>query len=99
MIYTVTLSPALDYLMWLDRFEEGGLNRARQTIFRAGGKGINVSIVLSRLGYPSVCWGFAAGFTGRELMRLLSSEGIAHDFIMAENGCSQPGTNSSSSSL
>ncbi len=89
MIYTVTLSPALDYLMWLDRFEEGGLNRARQTIFRAGGKGINVSIVLSRLGYPSVCWGFAAGFTGRELMRLLSSEGIDHDFIIIDDGCTR----------
>ena len=89
MIYTVTLSPALDYLMWLDRFEEGGLNRAERTLFRAGGKGINVSVVLSRLGHPSVCWGFAAGFTGRELIRLLSSEGIDHDFIMVAEGCTR----------
>ncbi len=89
MIYTVTLSPALDYLMWLDRFEEGGLNRAGRTSFRAGGKGINVSVVLSRLGLPSVCLGFAAGFTGRELLRLLSSEGIDHDFISVDDGCTR----------
>lgn len=89
MIYTVTLSPALDYLMWLDRFEEGGLNRAGRTSFRAGGKGINVSIVLSRLGYPGICRGFIAGFTGSELIRLLESQGIGHDFITVEEGCTR----------
>jgi 1-phosphofructokinase len=89
MIYTVTLSPALDYLMWLDRFEEGGLNRTERTSFRAGGKGINVSVVLKRLGIPSVCLGFTAGFVGQELIRLLGMEGIDHDFIMIGEGCSR----------
>ncbi len=89
MIYTVTLSPALDYLMWLDRFEEGILNRAGRTSFRAGGKGINVSVVLKRLGIPSVCLGFTAGFVGQELIRLLGTEGIDHDFIMLDEGCSR----------
>ena len=89
MIYTITLSPALDYLMWLDHFEEGGLNRAGRTAFRAGGKGINVSVVLTRLGVPSVCLGFAAGFTGQELVRLLTDEGIRHDFITVAEGCTR----------
>ena len=89
MIYTVTLSPALDYMMWLDHFEEGGLNRALNTSFRAGGKGINVSVVLSRLGISSVCLGFTAGFVGQELIRLLTLEGIDHDFITAAQGCSR----------
>ena len=89
MIYTVTLSPALNYLIWLDHFEEGGLNRAVRSSFRAGGKGINVSIVLKRLGSPSVCLGFTAGFVGQELIRLLEAEGIDHDFIPVREGCTR----------
>ena len=89
MIYTVTLSPALDYLIWLDRFEAGTLNRTGHTAFRAGGKGINVSVVLSRLGCQSICLGFTAGFVGDELIRLLDAEGIRHDFIPVENGCTR----------
>ena len=89
MIYTLTLSPALDYLVWLDHFEPGALNRTSQTAFRAGGKGINVSVVLSRLGYQSICLGFTAGFVGRELVRMLDEEGIRHNFIHSENGCTR----------
>lgn len=89
MIYTVTLSPALDYLVWLDQFEEGGLNRTEKTAFRAGGKGINVSVVLSRLGFKSICLGFTAGFVGTELIRMLNADGIRHDFITVKDGCSR----------
>lgn len=89
MIYTVTLSPALDYLVWLDHFETGGLNRTKRTAFRAGGKGINVSVVLTRLGLQSICLGFTAGFVGKELIRMLDEEGIRHDFIQAADGCTR----------
>ena len=89
MIYTVTLSPALDYLIWLDHFEYGGLNRSERISFRAGGKGINVAVVLSRLGCPAVCWGFTAGFVGQELVRLLTLQDIRHDFITVDEGCTR----------
>lgn len=89
MIYTVTLSPALDYLVWLDHFGSGELNRTGRTAFRAGGKGINVSVVLSRLGCESVCLGFTAGFVGDELIRMLDEEKIRHDFIRLSSGCSR----------
>lgn len=89
MIYTVTLSPALDYLIWLDQFESGELNRTEQVAFRAGGKGINVSTVLSRLGVESICLGFTAGFVGNELIRLLDTENIRHNFIQLKEGCSR----------
>ena len=89
MIYTVTLSPALDYLIWLDHFHPGDLNRTNRTAFRAGGKGINVSVVLSRLGYQSICLGYTAGFVGKELTRLLDEEQIRHEFIQVENGCTR----------
>ena len=89
MIYTVTLSPALDYLLWLDRFVPGELNRADKTAFRAGGKGINVSVILQRLGLPGVCLGFTAGFVGDEIIRLLDEEGMRHDFIRLSEGCTR----------
>ena len=89
MIYTVTLSPALDYLIWLDQFQPGELNRANRTAFRAGGKGINVAVVLNRLGFPAICLGYTAEFVGEELTRLLDTENIPHDFIRVENGCTR----------
>lgn len=89
MIYTVTFSPALDYAMWFEGLEPGGLNRAKRTGCRAGGKGINVSLVLHRLGVPSVCLGFTAGFVGTEIVRQVEAEGLCQDFIWLEEGCSR----------
>ena len=76
MIYTVTCNPSLDYIMNLDPLEEGGCNRAKGATYLPGGKGINVSIVLSRLGMESVILGFIAGFTGKEIERRLEAEGL-----------------------
>ena len=43
MIYTVTVNPALDYVMQLEKVEAGSVNRSNDCQFLAGGKGINVS--------------------------------------------------------
>lgn len=69
MIYTVTLNPALDYVVDLPHFETGQVNRAQDEHIFYGGKGINVSVVLRELGFESCCLGFIAGFTGLELER------------------------------
>ena len=53
MIYTCTLNPSLDYYMSFDKIEKGKLNRSTSETFEAGGKGINVSIVLNNLRIPS----------------------------------------------
>ena len=50
MIVTVTMNPSLDYIQFLPVFLNGGLNRCEKEIVRAGGKGINVSLMLKRLG-------------------------------------------------
>lgn len=81
MIYTVTLNPALDYIMRAERFVLGAVNRARGEEILPGGKGINVSYVLRELGIPSVALGFAAGFTGDELERMVRARGIQTEFI------------------
>ena len=81
MIYTLTLNPALDYIMRLPSVKEGLTNRAVSTDLQFGGKGVNVSLVLSELGVENTALGFAAGFTGVALTAYLTDRGIRADFI------------------
>lgn len=46
MIYTVTFNPSLDYIVGVDEFKTGKVNRTAEELILPGGKGINVSIVL-----------------------------------------------------
>ena len=86
MIYTVTFNPSLDYVVSIENFEAGKMNRtATESIF-AGGKGINVSYILKELEVDSVALGFVSGFTGIELQRRLQEQGINTDFIEVMNG-------------
>jgi 1-phosphofructokinase len=84
MIYTVTLNPSIDYHVRLKNLKVGELNRAEETFYFPGGKGINVSRVLKRLGIDSVVLGFAGGFTGEFIKNALTNENIATDFIEVE---------------
>lgn len=85
MIYTVTLNPSLDYAMYLDRFDEGFTNRSNKEELTIGGKGINVSMMLSNLGMNSIALGFAGGFTGRYILDMLDILGIDNDFIFIDD--------------
>ncbi|MFD2705342.1 1-phosphofructokinase [Salibacterium lacus] len=84
MIYTVTLNPALDYIVDVPGFQEGTVNRSRGDIKYPGGKGINVSRVLKRLGTASTALGFIGGFTGDYIKDSLTKEGISTDFTAVE---------------
>ncbi len=64
MIYTCTLNPAVDYIINLPSLESNKLNRIDQSLLRAGGKGINVAVVLNNLGIYNAAFGFLGGFTG-----------------------------------
>lgn len=81
MLYTVTFNPSLDYLIEVDRLTIGRVNRTLQEHIYPGGKGVNVSILLQNLGLSNTALGFCAGFTGRELARLLGEFGCETDFI------------------
>lgn len=89
MIYTVTFNPALDYIVRLDTFTTGEINRVKYEQVLSGGKGINVSIVLKNLGHDSTALGFLAGFTGKEILRLLDSFGCGEDFVQLPEGFSR----------
>ena len=86
MIYTVTFNPALDYVVWMDALRPGQINRTQSEEIQYGGKGINVSTVLSALGVENIALGFLAGFTGRALEEGLRSQGIRTDFIWLPDG-------------
>ena len=89
MIYTVTFNPSLDYIVSVDHFEIGKVNRTKKELLFPGGKGINVSIVLKNLGMDSRTLGFMAGFTGNEIATLLSEMNIKSNFIIVKKGMSR----------
>lgn len=89
MIWTVTFNPALDYAVYLDRFELGSTNRSVREELTCGGKGINVSVVLRELGVETRALGFLAGFTGEAIRTLLAERGVPSDFITLPDGVSR----------
>ena len=89
MIYTVTFNPSLDYIVNVEHFRAGQINRTAGELIYPGGKGINVSIVLKNLGFDNTALGFLAGFTGREIERLLQEMGVKTDFIHIPYGTSR----------
>ena len=89
MIYTITFNPALDYIIKMEKLEAGTINYSEEEHILAGGKGINVSIVLKELGVESTALGFIAGFTGREIERKVNNIGVKTDFIKIENDLSR----------
>lgn len=89
MIYTVTFNPSLDYIVSMDDFKMGMTNRTTREQIFPGGKGINVSIVLSNLGIENTALGFTAGFTGEQIEKEIQKMGLLTDFIHVENGISR----------
>lgn len=81
MIYTVTLNPSIDFIVRIDHLETGSVNRMDSDDKFAGGKGINVSRVLKRLGTENTATGFLGGFTGRFIQETLVNEGIISNFV------------------
>lgn len=73
MIVTCTLNPSLDcYMEFEDNLELGKTNRSLLEYYEAGGKGINVSVVLNNLGVPSKAFGFLGGFAKDFYISLLT---------------------------
>ncbi len=88
MVYTVTLNPALD-LSAPAAPASGGAARYGQGDFIAGGKGINVSRLLTSLWVENRALGFLGGFTGQEVERQLAAQGCKTDFLPLPAGCTR----------
>ena len=89
MIYTITFNPALDYIMTIDSLEVGSVNRSKTEKILPGGKGINVSMVLTNLGVENTALGFVAGFTGKNIEDIIKERGCKTDFVILEDGLSR----------
>lgn len=81
MITTVCMNPSFDKTASVDTLATGGLNRLRDVRVDAGGKGVNVAVVLKRLGVPVSCVG-CLGERGREsFLQMIRQEGVPFDYL------------------
>ena len=85
MIYTITTNPSIDYTMEADLIP-GQINRARSEAIYPGGKGINVSLSLLRLGEETQALGFAAGRIGQVIRDLLDDLRCPHLLLELSGG-------------
>ncbi|WP_273832511.1 1-phosphofructokinase [Guptibacillus sedimenti] len=81
MIYTITLNPSVDYIVRLENLKTGLVNTVDEEMKIAGGKGVNVTKVLKRLGHESTALGFVGGFTGQFIEQSLKEEALHPNFI------------------
>lgn len=88
MIYTLTVNPAVDYHMKVTgaALVPGSIIRSESEEMFPGGKGLNVSVILSRLGVENVALGFSAGKVGELLKALISDFGVRCDLISLPEG-------------
>ncbi|MCX2454853.1 1-phosphofructokinase [Lacticaseibacillus nasuensis] len=80
MIYSVTLNPSIDYVIGLPHLELGAVNRLTRAVKLPGGKGINVSRILTELHLPSTAWGFVGGSSGQFIETALAHTGLTTAF-------------------
>lgn len=81
MIYTVTLNPSIDFIVHVNDFQVGELNKMDRDAKYPGGKGINVSRILTELGIETTALGFLGGFTGKFIADWLEADRVQSDFI------------------
>ena len=80
LITTVTLNPAIDEAVSIDVFKLGDRNRCELANLDPGGKGVNASRVIARLGRSTLALGFIGGVTGQLLRTRLDEEHVLHAF-------------------
>lgn len=80
-IYTCTMNLAIDLFIETDEMHPFMVNRTKEDDIQANGKGVNVSLVLKMLDFPSTALGFSAGFTGKYIEDYLQKKQIQTEFI------------------
>ncbi len=78
MIITLTGNLLAERTLEFASWQPGKTQRAAAESFQVGGKGINVSKMLARLGAPTVAACFAGGETGDECLRWLQARRLPH---------------------
>ncbi len=83
-VLTVTLNPAIDKTVFTDNFSLGKDHRVCGARKSAGGKGINVSRALVKLGSSTVATGIVGGMTGAFIVDAIKKDGIGSKFCYSE---------------
>ena len=86
MINTLTLNPAIDNIIYLNRFVRNITNRIQSKAVTMGGKGTHVSMNLRVMGTPSRAFGFGFGRNGRRIIEMLEADGVLPRFVYSEEG-------------
>ncbi len=81
MIITLTLNPAVDETVWVDRLHPGEVHRVYETHLDPAGKGINASRMVARLGCATIAFGLVAGDAGDMVEKALRAERVQHHFV------------------
>jgi len=81
VIYTLTLNPALDRTLTVEKLVPDETIRVISEERYAAGKGIDVSRVIKELGGRSIALGFVGGYDGLELEGRLINDGVLSNFI------------------
>lgn len=81
MIFTLTLNPAVDKILFLDEFQRSRTNRLTQTLETIGGKGTHVSINLKLQDIPNTALGIALGENGKRIVKMLEGWGVEVQFL------------------
>lgn len=84
MIAAFTLNASIDRRYVMETYRTGAVNRVRECIPSAGGKGLNVARVIHALEHPVIAGGIAGGHLGDALCSMLDQEGIPHRFTRAK---------------
>lgn len=80
MIVTLTLNPAVDKTIFVSNLTLGQVHRVSESQLDPAGKGVNVSRLVDRLGWPTIAFGFLAGEIGRLVAQALEEEGVQSHF-------------------
>jgi 1-phosphofructokinase family hexose kinase len=93
MINTLTLNPAIDRILFIDKFEKTVTARINRQETALGGKGVHISINLKLMGMESAAFGILFGRTGREIEDSLSAIGVTREFVWGEDDGRESRTN------
>jgi 1-phosphofructokinase len=84
MILTITINPAIDKTIVVDSLHVNSVNRVISSREDLGGKGINVSKVLTKLGIPTIACGFIGSKNYAKISAFVDHEQLATDFVLVD---------------
>jgi 1-phosphofructokinase family hexose kinase len=93
MINTITLNPAIDKILFIDKFEKTVTARIKRQATALGGKGVHISVNLKQMGLDSAAFGILFGKTGHEIEDTLAAIGVATEFVWGEDDGRESRTN------